>query len=190
MADDDLTTLRPSNGDPEPDRHPFFEVASGARQGERLALRRGASIIGKGHDVEIRLAESGVSRRHARVDVDAVGKVVVTDLDSTNGTYVGKQRVESYALARGDRISFGPDAVVRLVYLERGAAERTATLSARQLQLARLVATGMTSAEIADKLGISPRTVTSHLDHIYARLDIRSRSALTRWVLERGLGLA
>ena len=60
-------------------------------------------------------------------------------------------------------------------------------LSARQLQVSQLVADGLTNAEVAGRLGISPRTVTSHLDHIYGRLNISSRAALTRWIVERGL---
>jgi DNA-binding CsgD family transcriptional regulator len=60
-------------------------------------------------------------------------------------------------------------------------------ISARQLEVSRLVANGMTNAAIAETLGISPRTVTSHLDHIYGRLGIGSRAALTRWIVERGL---
>ncbi|PRQ03678.1 Oxygen regulatory protein NreC [Enhygromyxa salina] len=60
-------------------------------------------------------------------------------------------------------------------------------LSARQLEVSQLVANGMTNAAIAEQLGISPRTVTSHLDHIYGRLEIGSRAALTRWIVERGL---
>lgn len=60
-------------------------------------------------------------------------------------------------------------------------------LSARQLEVSRLVANGLTNAAIAEALGISPRTVTSHLDHIYGRLGIGSRAALTRWIVERGL---
>lgn len=60
-------------------------------------------------------------------------------------------------------------------------------LSARQLEVSQHVAKGMTNAEIAAQLGISPRTVTSHLDHIYGRLGIGSRAALTRWIVERGL---
>jgi DNA-binding CsgD family transcriptional regulator/pSer/pThr/pTyr-binding forkhead associated (FHA) protein len=60
-------------------------------------------------------------------------------------------------------------------------------LSARQLEVSRLVANGLTNAAVAEALGISPRTVTSHLDHIYGRLGIGSRAALTRWIVERGL---
>jgi DNA-binding NarL/FixJ family response regulator len=45
----------------------------------------------------------------------------------------------------------------------------------------------MTNAAIAEALCISPRTVASHLDHIYSRLDLRSRAALTRWLADAGL---
>jgi DNA-binding CsgD family transcriptional regulator len=60
-------------------------------------------------------------------------------------------------------------------------------LSARQIEVGRLVANGLTNAVIAERLGISHRTVTSHLDHIYGRLGIGSRAALARWIVERGL---
>jgi len=58
-------------------------------------------------------------------------------------------------------------------------------LTPRQLEVAELVATGMSNAEIAEVLFISVRTVTSHLDHIYTRLGISSRTALAAHVAER-----
>ena len=60
-------------------------------------------------------------------------------------------------------------------------------LSARQLEVARLVAQGLTNAAIGEQLGISTRTVTTHLDHIYSRLSINSRAALTHWLIDLGL---
>ena len=53
-------------------------------------------------------------------------------------------------------------------------------------QVAELVAEGLTNAQIAEQLGVSIRTVTSHLDHAYTKLGIGSRAALTAHLLRRG----
>jgi non-specific serine/threonine protein kinase len=55
-----------------------------------------------------------------------------------------------------------------------------AGLSAREVEVLRLVATGRTSAQIASKLSISARTVNAHLNSIYGKLGFSSRSAPTR----------
>ena len=52
-------------------------------------------------------------------------------------------------------------------------------LSAREREVAELVMEGLTNREVADRLFISVRTVTSHLDHIYTKLGIGSRQELT-----------
>ena len=57
-------------------------------------------------------------------------------------------------------------------------------LSVREGEVVRLVAAGLSNAEVADRLFISRRTVTTHLQHVYARLGFSSRTALTRWVLQ------
>jgi class 3 adenylate cyclase/DNA-binding NarL/FixJ family response regulator len=64
----------------------------------------------------------------------------------------------------------------------RAASRRGGPLSQRELEVALLVADGLTNAEIAERLTVSVRTVTSHLDHIYTRLGINSRAALARYV--------
>ncbi|MCP5026896.1 MAG: helix-turn-helix transcriptional regulator, partial [Actinomycetia bacterium] len=51
-------------------------------------------------------------------------------------------------------------------------------LTAREREVAREVADGLTNREIAERLFISIRTVTSHLDHIYTKLSIGSRAEL------------
>jgi DNA-binding CsgD family transcriptional regulator len=60
-------------------------------------------------------------------------------------------------------------------------------LSPRELEIVLLVADDMTNVEIAERLIISPRTVTTHLDRIYTRLGINSRTALVRYAIEAGL---
>ncbi len=63
----------------------------------------------------------------------------------------------------------------------------TTSFSPRELEIVHLVADDMTNAEIAERLIISPRTVTTHLDRIYTRLGINSRTALVRYAIEAGL---
>ena len=63
----------------------------------------------------------------------------------------------------------------------RGADQR---LSRREMEVAGLVAEGLTNGEIAERLVLSVRTIESHLDHVYSRLGISSRAALASWVTE------
>jgi DNA-binding CsgD family transcriptional regulator len=52
-----------------------------------------------------------------------------------------------------------------------------AQLTARQEQVLRLVADGLTDAAIGHRLGCSPRTVDKHLEHVYRRLGVSCRTA-------------
>ena len=62
-----------------------------------------------------------------------------------------------------------------------------ARLTVRELDVLRLVATGLTDAQIAEQLVISPRTVSWHLSSIYGKIEVSSRAAATRFALEHGL---
>jgi GAF domain-containing protein len=63
----------------------------------------------------------------------------------------------------------------------------SAGLTARETEVLRLVAYGMSDAQIAGKLVVSQRTVHSHLRSIYRKLHVGSRSEATRWAVERRL---
>jgi DNA-binding CsgD family transcriptional regulator len=60
-------------------------------------------------------------------------------------------------------------------------------LTSREAEVLALVAEGLTDAEVAERLVVSIRTVHAHLRSIYRKLDVRSRSAATRYALEHGL---
>lgn len=62
-----------------------------------------------------------------------------------------------------------------------------ATLSARELEVLRLVAAGATNREAAKQLFISEATVKTHLLHIYAKLDVRDRASAVAAGYQRGL---
>ncbi len=55
-----------------------------------------------------------------------------------------------------------------------------AALTDSELAVARLVAQGMTNREVAERLFVSPHTVSGHLRHVFTKLDINSRVELTR----------
>jgi non-specific serine/threonine protein kinase len=60
-------------------------------------------------------------------------------------------------------------------------------LTAREIEVLRLVAAGLTNAQIAEKLVVSPTTVNAHLRNIYRKLDLTSRAAAVRFAVEHGL---
>jgi DNA-binding CsgD family transcriptional regulator len=62
-----------------------------------------------------------------------------------------------------------------------------AGLSAREVEVLRLVAHGMTNSQVAEKLFISSRTVNWHLGSIYRKLGFNSRTEATRFAVEHGL---
>ena len=61
------------------------------------------------------------------------------------------------------------------------------TLSRREVEVLRLVASGLSDAQVADQLSLSRHTVHAHLSSIYSKLALPGRSAATRYALENGL---
>ena len=60
----------------------------------------------------------------------------------------------------------------------------TVPLSRRELQIVELVADGLTNRQVASRLGVSPRTVDSHIDHVRNKLGLRTRAQIVRWLIE------
>jgi len=60
-------------------------------------------------------------------------------------------------------------------------------LSQREVEVMRLMAMGLTSAEIADRLCVSVRTVETHRAHIHQKLDVRNRAQIVRRARDAGL---
>lgn len=58
-------------------------------------------------------------------------------------------------------------------------------LTAREQQIAELIAKGLSNRDIAETLVISPRTVGSHVEHILAKLDFSSRAQVASWSTQR-----
>jgi predicted ATPase/DNA-binding CsgD family transcriptional regulator len=91
------------------------------------------------------------------------------------------------ALAEGREL--GADDVVAYVRRTRGSRKRPASgwesLTPTERQVATLVGEGASNKEIAAKLFMSVATVKSHLTHVYAKLDLKSRAGLAGEVMRR-----
>ncbi len=167
-----------------------LHVLAGSRAGTVLPLTTGSTTIGRSDSADLTLTDDGVSRRHAKIAISEDDIANLIDLDSTNGTFVNGTRVDMVILREGDRVQVGPEATLRFVYQTRDDLEpvqEDIPLSKREIEVARHVAHGLTSQEVATELGISPRTVTTHLSNIYERLGLPGRAALARYVVQRGL---
>ena len=78
--------------------------------GVRHPLTPPGLLIGRGSEADLRINDPGVSRKHARVNVDGEGDnltLTIEDLGSTNGIVVNGQRVERATLEDGTRIEIG-----------------------------------------------------------------------------------
>jgi DNA segregation ATPase FtsK/SpoIIIE, S-DNA-T family len=82
-------------------------VVGGPLMGTRVALARGAHVVGRGPGADVVIPDASLSRRHVRVAVDD-GSVEVADLGSSNGTFLEGVAVSSpRALVVGDTLEIG-----------------------------------------------------------------------------------
>ena len=79
----------------------------GSKIEPRVALEADLYVLGREDDADILLDRESASRHHAELRRDARGQWVVTDLDSTNGTFVNQRRVSEVTLEDGDQLRFG-----------------------------------------------------------------------------------
>jgi diguanylate cyclase (GGDEF)-like protein len=91
----------------EVNKRPYLVIMSGQNIGHRYPLVSHKKIfIGRLYSADILLNEPNVSRRHAHIGIKPEG-IILTDLDSTNGTYVNGEKISCCALQDGDLIIIG-----------------------------------------------------------------------------------
>lgn len=90
---------------------PRLRMLTGAGAPNEIPLTTDALTIGRASTSDVRLDDTGVSRRHAEVRREG-DDVVLVDLGSTNGTSVNGRLVERARLTPGDRIELGRTVLV------------------------------------------------------------------------------
>jgi len=74
------------------------------------------------------------------------------------------------------------DELARLARARGGELEPWHPLTAREFEVAKLIAQGMTNAEIGEQIFVSPKTVSAHVEHILAKLGVARRTEIAAWV--------
>ncbi|MBX3190138.1 MAG: GGDEF domain-containing protein [Labilithrix sp.] len=88
-------------------------LMTGINAGQVFAVDGTEHVIGRGTEADLWIEDGGVSRRHARIACRSDGRYFVEDLGSTNGTFLGSQRIETCEIRGGDRIQLGPQVILR-----------------------------------------------------------------------------
>jgi DNA-binding NarL/FixJ family response regulator len=74
--------------------------------------------------------------------------------------------------------------------LDGAAATRASTLTPREVEVLRHLARGLSRKEIAQRMGLSPKTVETHVGGLMAKLDLHDRVELARYAIREGLAEA
>lgn len=98
------------------ERNAYLIVLSGRAVGKMYKLAPGEHTLGRSTDADIRLDDEGVSRLHATMRRRSDGTVEVSDLESTNGTYVNGSQIRHFTLSDGDRIQIGSVTILKFSY--------------------------------------------------------------------------
>lgn len=102
----------------------LFTFIGGKYEGGQVALPDAGEVgIGRAQELGICLVEDMVSRHHAKIEV-AGGQVLLTDLNSTNGTFVNGERIQKAEVEHDDRVLVGTS-IMRLVDTQGQAAQPT-----------------------------------------------------------------
>jgi DNA-binding CsgD family transcriptional regulator len=165
-----------------------------------LALLHAHRRLGEIETASGRTAEAAAHLDRALVLADACAApferaqtlLALADLHATTGRTDGARaildEIRSICIPLNAALTLArTDALAERLTSATSAGDRPAGLSVRELEVLRLVAEGLTDAEVADKLSISPRTVGQHLRSVYNKLDVPSRASATRFAVEHGL---
>jgi DNA-binding NarL/FixJ family response regulator len=114
----------------------------------------------------------------------ALTRVLIADVCAAVGDTEGAELARSAARTALVALGAAPDVARLDGVCEPG---RPEGLTARELEVLRVLAQGKTNRVIAEKLYISEKTVASHVSHIFTKLGVSSRAAATAYAYDHDL---
>jgi DNA-binding NarL/FixJ family response regulator len=112
-------------------------------------------------------------------------RVLVARCCRTLGDADGERLEIAMARASFEELGARPD--LALLILPDAGPSRPHALTARELEVLRLLAGGHTNKAIAATLGLSEKTIERHVSNIFTKLDVPSRAAATAYAYEHRL---
>ena len=178
----------------EPDLQVVAEAANGVEAIEAYAKHRPDVTL---LDLRMPVLEGVEAVRQIR-ELDPQAKVIVlttydTDEDITRALKAGAKAYALKDISSAELVACIHDVINGKTYLAPAAAAKLAEgmarmqVTPRELAALRLMADGKSNKEIANTLGISERTVKSHLGHLFEKLGVTSRTEAVKVATRRGL---
>lgn len=97
---------------------PCFLIIAGQHIGKLFPLdKTKPTTVGRSVDCEIWIEDNTISRQHFQIEFTPEG-LKITDLKSTNGTFVNNKRIDSTVLSPGDKIQISRDTIIQFDYLD------------------------------------------------------------------------
>jgi two-component system, NarL family, response regulator len=178
----------------EPDLRVVAEAANGAEAVDAFReYRPDVTLL----DLRMPVMEGVEAVRHIR-EIDAQARVIVlttydADEDIARALHAGAKAYVLKDISADALIACIHDVLAGKTYLAPAAAAKLAErvtriqLTPRELSTLRLMADGKANKEIATELGISERTVKTHLGHLFEKLGVTSRTEAVKVATRRGL---
>ena len=170
----------------------WHSVAGGGRTGRRTPLRA-ARLFGAAEALRETLGAPRLAIYRGALPAGGCQPAEPARRDRVRGGLGGGTGADVGAGARrgagpAGRRSSGGRRTALDGQADGSARPRQAThLTAREVEVLSVVAEGATDQEVAARLGLRPRTVTTYLTRIYAKLDVRTRTAAVRVAREQHL---
>ena len=158
--------------------------------------KRVAALVQRHHE---RLDGSGYYRNSRSPDLSPAARILAAAEAFQTARESRPHRSASSDAAAATRLraavregSLCPDAVEAVLACagqpaRRAQPERLAGLTAREIEVLRLIAAGDTTKEVAGKLDIATKTADNHIQSLYSKIGVTTRAGAALYALERGL---